>query len=115
MGLESGRLAKSVNVLSLRFAKPMRTWFVATAKLKQPIRTAIIEDDPALRKMIVSLLQADSDYAVVAEFAEGGAAIAAMPRHSTVTYRSRAFRGREIDAALALLLRCAPRPALWRA
>jgi hypothetical protein len=35
----------------------MRTWFVATAKLKQPIRTAIIEDDPALRKMIVSRLQ----------------------------------------------------------
>jgi DNA-binding NarL/FixJ family response regulator len=58
----------------------MRTWFVATAKLKQPIRTAIIEDDPALRKMIVSLLQADPDYAVVAEFAEGGAAIAAIPQ-----------------------------------
>jgi DNA-binding NarL/FixJ family response regulator len=53
---------------------------VATAKLKQPIRTAIIEDDPALRKMIVSLLQADPDYAVVAEFAEGGAAIAAIPQ-----------------------------------
>jgi DNA-binding NarL/FixJ family response regulator len=69
-----------VNVLSSRFAKPMRTWFVAIAKLKQPIRTAIIEDDPALRKMIVSLLQADPDYAVVAEFAEGGAAIAAIPQ-----------------------------------
>jgi DNA-binding NarL/FixJ family response regulator len=67
-------------VLRSRFAKPMRTWFVATAKLKQPIRTAIIEDDPALRKMIVSLLQADPDYAVVAEFAEGGAAIAAIPQ-----------------------------------
>jgi DNA-binding NarL/FixJ family response regulator len=79
-GLKSGRLARPVNVLSLQFAKPMRTWFVATAKLKQPIRTAIIEDDPALRKMIVSLLQADPDYAVVAEFAEGGAAIAAIPQ-----------------------------------
>jgi DNA-binding NarL/FixJ family response regulator len=80
MGLESGRLAMPANVLSSQFAKPVRTWFVATAKLKQPIRTAIIEDDPALRKMIVSLLQADPDYAVVAEFAEGGAAIAAIPQ-----------------------------------
>jgi len=80
IGLESGRLAMPANVLSSQSAKPVRTWFVATAKLKQPIRTAIIEDDPALRKMIVSLLQADPDYAVVAEFAEGGAAIAAIPQ-----------------------------------
>jgi DNA-binding NarL/FixJ family response regulator len=57
----------------------MRTWLVAIAKLKKPIRTAIVEDDPALRKMIVSLLQADADYAVVAELAEGKAAIAAIP------------------------------------
>jgi hypothetical protein len=61
-GLKSGRLARPVNVLSLQFAKPMRTWFVATAKLKQPIRTAIIEDDPALRKMIVSLLHRRRDH-----------------------------------------------------
>jgi DNA-binding NarL/FixJ family response regulator len=45
---------------------------------KNPIRTAIVEDDPALRKMIVSLLEADPSYAVVAEMAEGRAAIAAM-------------------------------------
>jgi DNA-binding NarL/FixJ family response regulator len=52
---------------------------VTEAKLKNPIRTAIVEDDPALRKMIVSLLQADPHYTVVAEFAEGTAAIAAIP------------------------------------
>jgi len=51
---------------------------VPTAEPKKPIRTAIVEDDPALRKMIVSLLEADPDYAVVAEMAEGRAAIAAM-------------------------------------
>lgn len=45
----------------------------------KPVRTAIVEDDPALRKMIVSLLQADPDYTVVAELAEGKPAIAALP------------------------------------
>ncbi|MGC1277687.1 MAG: response regulator transcription factor, partial [Xanthobacteraceae bacterium] len=49
-----------------------------TATPKKPIRTAIVEDDPASRKMIVSLLQADPNYVVVAEFAEGKAAIAAL-------------------------------------
>jgi len=53
---------------------------VATTEPKKSIRTAIVEDDPALRKMIVSLLQADPHYGVVAEFAEGKAAIAAIPR-----------------------------------
>ena len=53
---------------------------MATSELKKSIRTAIVEDDPALRKMIVSLLQADPHYGVVAEFAEGKAAIAAIPR-----------------------------------
>jgi DNA-binding NarL/FixJ family response regulator len=56
----------------------MRAWLVATVELKKPIRIAIVEDEPALRKMIVSLLQADPSYAVVAEFAEGTAAIAAI-------------------------------------
>jgi DNA-binding NarL/FixJ family response regulator len=51
---------------------------VSAAKLNRPIRTAIVEDDPASRKMIVSLLQADPDYVVVAELAEGKAAIAAL-------------------------------------
>jgi DNA-binding NarL/FixJ family response regulator len=45
----------------------------------QPIRIAIVEDDPALRKMLVSLLQADPQYTVVAEIADGQAAIAAIP------------------------------------
>jgi DNA-binding NarL/FixJ family response regulator len=53
---------------------------VTTATPKKPIRTAIVEDDPASRKMIVSLLQADPNYVVVAEFAEGKAAIAALPQ-----------------------------------
>jgi len=52
---------------------------VTTATPKKPIRTAIVEDDPASRKMIVSLLQADPNYTVVAEFAEGRAAVAALP------------------------------------
>ncbi|MFZ0424421.1 MAG: response regulator transcription factor [Xanthobacteraceae bacterium] len=51
---------------------------MSAAKLNRPIRTAIVEDDPASRKMIVSLLQADPDYIVVAELAEGKAAIAAL-------------------------------------
>jgi DNA-binding NarL/FixJ family response regulator len=52
---------------------------VPTAKPEKAIRTAIVEDEPELRKMIVSLLQADPEYRVVAEFAEGTAAIAAIP------------------------------------
>jgi DNA-binding NarL/FixJ family response regulator len=51
---------------------------VTTAKLSAPIRTAIVEDDPASRQMIVSLLQADPNYSVIAEFADGGAATAAL-------------------------------------
>lgn len=51
---------------------------MTAAKAAKPIRTAIVEDDPELRKMLVSLLQADPDYTVVAEFAEGEAAIAAL-------------------------------------
>ena len=51
---------------------------MTTVDSNKPIRIAIVEDDPALRKMIVSLLQADPSYAVVAELAEGKAAIAAL-------------------------------------
>jgi DNA-binding NarL/FixJ family response regulator len=46
---------------------------------KKPVRIAIVEDDPAARKMLVSTLQVDPGYAVVAEFAEGGAAASAIP------------------------------------
>jgi DNA-binding NarL/FixJ family response regulator len=52
---------------------------VAEANSKKPIRIAIVEDDLAARKMLVSTLQADPDYVVVAEFGEGKAAVAAMP------------------------------------
>lgn len=52
---------------------------MAIVDSKKPIRIAIIEDDAALRKMLVSLLHADPQYAVVAEFAEGRAAVAAIP------------------------------------
>jgi DNA-binding NarL/FixJ family response regulator len=44
-----------------------------------PTRIAIVEDDPALRKMLVSLLQADPQYAVVAEIADGQTAIVTIP------------------------------------
>ncbi len=60
--------------------QPMPSEDLVTAKPNAPIRTAIVEDDPASRKMIVSLLQADPNYVVVAEFAEGKAAIAALPQ-----------------------------------
>lgn len=52
---------------------------VAASTHKDPIRIAIVEDDIAVRKMLVSLLAADPQYAVVAEFGEGQPAIAAMP------------------------------------
>jgi DNA-binding NarL/FixJ family response regulator len=52
---------------------------VAADKRDKSIRIAIVEDDPALRKMVVSLLEADPDYTVVAELSEGEAAIAAIP------------------------------------
>ena len=74
----NARLAMLANVLSWNLQEHMRTGLVATANLKKPIRTAIVEDDPVLRRMIVSLLQADPNYAVVAELAEGKAAIDAI-------------------------------------
>jgi DNA-binding NarL/FixJ family response regulator len=52
---------------------------VADANTKKPIRIAIVEDDLAARKMLVSTLQADPDYVVIAEFSEGKAAVAAIP------------------------------------
>jgi len=65
-------------VLSFDLEQAWEPGELATTGPKKPIRTAIVEDDPTLRKMIVSLLQTDPDYAVVAEFAEGRAAIAAI-------------------------------------
>src|SRR5262249_7816516 len=46
---------------------------------KAPLRVAIVEDDLEARNMLVSTLQADADYTVVAEFAEGRAAVSAIP------------------------------------
>jgi DNA-binding NarL/FixJ family response regulator len=52
---------------------------VDDADPKRPVRIAIVEDDPAARKMLVSTLQVDPGYVVVAEFAEGGAAASVIP------------------------------------
>src|SRR5262249_16310618 len=46
---------------------------------KTPFRVAIVEDDLAARNMLVSTLQADADYTVVAEFVEGRTAVSAIP------------------------------------
>jgi DNA-binding NarL/FixJ family response regulator len=58
---------------------PCEDLTLADPQPETSIRTAIVEDDPAVRKMIVSLLDDDPSYLVVAEFAEGRPAIAAMP------------------------------------
>jgi DNA-binding NarL/FixJ family response regulator len=52
---------------------------VSSTKPKKPIRIAVVEDDLASRKLLVSTLEADPDYVVVAEFSEGKAAVAAIP------------------------------------
>ena len=52
---------------------------MSSTKPKKPIRIAVVEDDLASRKLLVSTLEADPDYVVVAEFSEGKAAVAAMP------------------------------------
>jgi DNA-binding NarL/FixJ family response regulator len=53
---------------------------LVNADSKKPIRIVIVEDDMAARDMLVSALQADPDYRVVAEFAEGKSAVAAIPQ-----------------------------------
>jgi DNA-binding NarL/FixJ family response regulator len=52
---------------------------VSNSKPKKPIRIAVVEDDLGSRKLLVSTLQADPDYVVVAEFSEGKTAVAAIP------------------------------------
>lgn len=52
---------------------------MSSTKPKKPIRIAVVEDDLASRKLLVSTLEADPGYVVVAEFSEGKAAVAAMP------------------------------------
>lgn len=53
---------------------------VTNIESKTPFRIAIVEDDLSFRNVLVSTLQADPDYAVVAEFSEGKPAIGAMPQ-----------------------------------
>ena len=45
------------------------------------IRIALVEDDAALRQLVVDLLGHESDFQVVAEFGDAEAAIAEMARH----------------------------------
>lgn len=52
---------------------------MSNSKPKKPIRIAVVEDDLGSRKLLVSTLQADPDYIVIAEFSEGKTAIAAIP------------------------------------
>jgi DNA-binding NarL/FixJ family response regulator len=44
----------------------------------KPARIIVIEDDAAARKMLVTALEVDADYKVVAEFSEGRTAIASV-------------------------------------
>ncbi len=49
------------------------------AESKTPINIAIVEDDLTLRQVVVSTLQADPDYVVVAEYADGKSALRGIP------------------------------------
>jgi len=68
--------------VSVPLRQPGKDSQLTAPKTGRPARTAIVEDDPALRKMLAALLQADPDYAVVAEFGEGEAAVAALSQLS---------------------------------
>jgi DNA-binding NarL/FixJ family response regulator len=52
---------------------------VVDAESKAPINIAIVEDDLTLRQVLVSTLEADPDYVVVAQFADGESAIRDIP------------------------------------
>lgn len=49
------------------------------ADSKTPINIAIVEDDLTLRQVLVSTLEADPDYVVVAQFADGKTALRGIP------------------------------------
>jgi DNA-binding NarL/FixJ family response regulator len=49
-----------------------------TQPTHQPARVVVVEDDAATRKLLVNALEADAAYKVVAEFSEGGPAIASI-------------------------------------
>jgi DNA-binding NarL/FixJ family response regulator len=52
---------------------------VVDADSKTPINIAIVEDDLTLRQVLVSTLEADPDYVVVAQFADGKTALRGIP------------------------------------
>jgi DNA-binding NarL/FixJ family response regulator len=52
---------------------------VVDAESETPIRIAIVEDDLTLRQVLVSTLEADPDYVVVGQFADGESAVRNMP------------------------------------
>jgi DNA-binding NarL/FixJ family response regulator len=52
---------------------------VVDAESETPIRIAIVEDDVTLRQVLVSTLEADPDYVVVGQFADGESAVRNMP------------------------------------
>lgn len=49
------------------------------AESKTPIRIAIVEDDLTLRQLLVSTLEADPDYVVAAQYADGKTALRGIP------------------------------------
>ena len=64
---------------------PLRSPYAGNVQIMQPAqpthkpaRIVVIEDDAATRKMLVTALEANADYKVVAEFSEGGTAIASV-------------------------------------
>jgi DNA-binding NarL/FixJ family response regulator len=69
-------------VLSYRLSSPRAERIQVRMRPTQPthksVRVVVVEDDAATRKMLVTALEADAAYKVVAEFSEGGAAIAGV-------------------------------------
>jgi DNA-binding NarL/FixJ family response regulator len=45
---------------------------------RSPTRVVVVDDDWATRKMLVAALEEDADYRVVAEFGDGGTALASL-------------------------------------
>ena len=92
-----------------------------TLESRTPLRVAIVEDDLAARNMLVATLQADADYTVVAEFAEGRAAVSAIPHLAPdmvlVDLGLPNISGNRCHPAVenhASRMRCAGRHDIWR-
>jgi DNA-binding NarL/FixJ family response regulator len=52
---------------------------VVDAESETPIRIVIVEDDLTLRQVLVSTLEADPDYVVIGQFADGKTALRSIP------------------------------------